>query len=156
MTVMAVAPLPAHTFAEHEHRDLATGINRIHDVACAIGQTATPELRLQVLGILRWLDNTLEPHIAWEEGWLYPEVDRRAGTPWATHAARFDHAQIRSLVGLIRSDREALGTGQELDRHDQLRCHLFGLEAMLRAHIEREERFLMPVLDELTSSPPFS
>jgi hypothetical protein len=27
-----------------------------------------------------------------------------------------------------------------------MRCHLFGLEAILRAHIEREERFLMPLL----------
>mgnify|MGYP006951243398 CR=1 FL=1 len=43
MNVTAVAPLPARAFAEHEHRDLTVGINRLHDVeampdveACAI------------------------------------------------------------------------------------------------------------------------
>lgn len=154
MTVTAVAPLPARAFAEHEHRDLVTGINHVHDVACAIGRTATPDLRGDVLGVLRWLDAVLEPHIAWEEGWLYPEVDRRVGTPWATRAARFDHGQVRDLAARIRSDREALGTSPELDRHAELRCHLFGLEAMLRAHIEREERFLMPLLDERPATSP--
>ena len=29
-----------------------------------------------------------------------------------------------------------------------IRCHLFGLEALLRAHVEREERFLLPLLEE--------
>ena len=29
-----------------------------------------------------------------------------------------------------------------------LRCDLFALEALLRAHIEREEKLLLPVLDE--------
>ena len=29
-----------------------------------------------------------------------------------------------------------------------IRCHLFGLEALLRAHVEREERFVLPLLDE--------
>jgi len=154
MTMTTVGPMPARAFAEHEHRDLVQGINRLHDVACAIGQTATPELRLRVLDVLGWLDQTLEPHIAWEEGWLYPEVDTRSGSPWATRAARFDHGQVRALAARVRQDRESLGESAVLDRHDELRCHLFGLEALLRAHIEREERFLIPLLDELPGTAP--
>jgi hypothetical protein len=154
MSVTTVAPLPARAFAEHEHRDLTAGINRLHDVACGIGRTATPDLKTHVLGVLGWLDHTLEPHVAWEEGWLYPEVEVRSGTVWATRAARFDHLQIRELIARIRADREALGTTERLDRHEELRCHLFGLEALLRAHIEREERFLIPLLDEPSASVP--
>jgi hypothetical protein len=154
MTVTTVAPLPARAFAEHEHRDLTAGINRLHEVACGIGRTATPDLKVHVLSVLHWLDQTLEPHVAWEEGWLYPEVDARSGSPWATRAARFDHGQIRELIGRIRADREALGLSERLDRHEELRCHLFGLEALLRAHIEREERFLIPLLDEPSASVP--
>jgi iron-sulfur cluster repair protein YtfE (RIC family) len=154
MTVTTVAPLPARAFAEHEHRDLTAGINRLHEVACGIGRTATPDLKVHVLSVLHWLDRTLEPHVAWEEGWLYPEVDARSGSPWATRAARFDHGQIRELIGRIRADREALGLSERLDRHEELRCHLFGLEALLRAHIEREERFLIPLLDEPSASVP--
>ena len=154
MTVTAVAPQPPRAVSEHEQSDNVTRHNHLPHGACAHGPPATPDLRGDVLGVLQWLDAVLEPHIAWEEGWLYPEVDRRVGTPWATRAARFDHGQVRDLAARIRSDREALGTSPELDRHAELRCHLFGLEAMLRAHIEREERFLMPLLDERPATSP--
>jgi len=135
-------------FAEHEHRDLVRGINRIHDVACEIGRRSTLELSVRVLGVLQWLDSTLEPHIAWEEAWLYPEIDARTGTPWATRAARFDHQQLRDMAARLRADQHLLSGRSSGDQHAEARCHLFGLEALLRAHIEREERFLIPLLDD--------
>lgn len=135
-------------FTEHEHRDLARGINRIHDVACEIGRRPTPELSVDVLSVLRWLDATLAPHIAWEEAWLYPEIDRRLGTPWATRAARFDHRQVREMGARLRADQHLLGSREAGDQQAEARCHLFSLEALLRAHIEREERFLIPILDD--------
>lgn len=135
-------------FAEHEHRDLARGINRIHDVACEVGRRPTPELSVHVVEILRWLDVTLEPHIAWEESWLYPEIDARLGTPWATRAARFDHRQLREMAARLRADHHLLNSRETGDPQTEARCHLFSLEALLRAHIEREERFLIPLLDD--------
>lgn len=135
-------------FAEHEHRELARGINRVHDVACEIGRSPTPELSVDVLGVIRWLDGTLAPHIAWEEGWLYPEIDARLGTPWATRAARFDHQQLREVVVRLRADQHLLSSRETGDQLAEIRCHLFGLEALLRAHVEREERFLIPLLDD--------
>jgi iron-sulfur cluster repair protein YtfE (RIC family) len=135
-------------FAEHEHRDLVRGINRIHDVACEIGHRPSPALSVDVLGVLRWLDITLEPHIAWEEAWLYPEIDGRTGTPWATRAARFDHQQIREMAARLRADQSVLSSHPSSDQQAETRCHLFGLEALVRAHIEREERYLIPLLEE--------
>lgn len=135
-------------FAEHEHRDLARGINRIHDVACEVGRRPTPELSVHVVEILRWLDVALEPHIAWEESWLYPEIDARLGTPWATRAARFDHRQLREMAARLRADHHLLNSREAGDPQTEARCHLFSLEALLRAHIEREERFLIPLLDD--------
>jgi hemerythrin-like domain-containing protein len=135
-------------FAEHEHLDLARGINRIHDVACEIGHGPSLELAAHVAGVLRWLDGVLEPHVAWEETWLYPEIDARTGTPWATKAARFDHQQIRDMVGRLRADDFRLEMDAYGDRYAAVRCHLFGLEALLRAHIEREERYLIPLLED--------
>ena len=136
------------TFVEHEHRDLVRGINRIHDVACEVGRWPTPELSVHVLGILHWLDGTLEPHVAWEDAWLYPEIDARLGTPWATRAARFDHQQLREMAARLRADRDRLKGDKPGDQQAELRCHLFSLEALVRAHIEREERFLIPLLDD--------
>lgn len=135
-------------FTEHEHRDVALGINRIHDVACEIGRRPTPELSVDVLNVLRWLDGTLGPHIAWEEAWLYPEIDARIGTPWATRAARFDHQQLRDMAARLRADQHLLSSREAGDQQAETHCHLFSLEALLRAHIDREERFLIPLLDD--------
>jgi hemerythrin-like domain-containing protein len=153
MISLAAAPQPVRVFAEHEHLDLVRGINRIHDVAWEIGRLATPELSTDVRDVLHWVDSVLEPHIAWEEGWLYPDLDARAGTEWATRAARFDHQQIREMIALVRSDQQQLHSMDHVDRHGRMRCHLFGLEALLRAHIEREERFLLPLLDAMIRTP---
>lgn len=138
-------------FAEHEHLDLVRGINRIHEVACQVGNLPRPELSVDLIDVLHWIDGTLEPHIAWEEAWLYPEIDARTDSPWATRAARFDHRQIRGIAGEIRADQVALG-GRSVGDHGETRCHLFSLVALVRAHIEREERFLIPILTE-TDAP---
>lgn len=131
------------------------GINRIHDVACDIGHCPSPELSVHVLGVLQWLHTALELHIAWEEAWLYPEIDARTGTPWATRAARFDHQQIREMAARLGADQPLLSSHSSGDQHAETRCHLFGLEALLRAHIEREERYLLPLLeDERVSVQP--
>jgi hypothetical protein len=142
------APRAVWAFAEHEHRDLIHGIDHMHDVACAVGTWATPELTVHIREILSWVDAALQPHVSWEESWLYPEIDARTGTPWATRAARFDHAQIRTMAARLRTDQETLLAGGAHEHIADLRCHLFGLEALLRAHVEREERYLMPLLEE--------
>lgn len=141
-------------FAEHEHQDLVRGINRIHDVACQVGNLPRSELSVDLLDVLRWLDGTLEPHIAWEEAWLYPEIDARTGSPWATRAARFDHRQIRAVAAEVRADQAALSSHHVGEHHVETRCHLFGLVALVRAHIEREERFLIPILEDEAAPPP--
>jgi iron-sulfur cluster repair protein YtfE (RIC family) len=150
MSDMQGAPQAVWAFTEHEHRELIRGIDRIHEVACQIDSWVTPDLAVRVRDILRWLDFDLAPHVSWEESWLYPEIDARTGTPWATRSARFDHHQIRDMAARVRADRDVLLESGARDRLPELRCHLFGLEALLRAHIEREERYLVPLLADDT------
>ncbi|HEX5147800.1 MAG TPA: hemerythrin domain-containing protein [Candidatus Limnocylindrales bacterium] len=154
MTTKAGGSQAVWAFTEHEHRDLVRGINRIHDVACEIGRRPKLELSVDLLNILAWLDRTLGPHIAWEEGWLYPEIDGRLGTPWATRAARYDHQQIRVMAARLRADHHLLSSRESGDPQVETRCHLYSLEALLRAHIEREERFLIPLLDDERATAP--
>jgi hypothetical protein len=135
-------------FTEHEHRELRRGIDRIHEVGCGLHGWLTAEASAEVLSILDWFDQVLDPHLAWEDAWLYPEIDARAGTPWATRSARFDHQQVRETAAHLREDRLALEGPDANARLPELRCRLFSLEALLRAHIEREERFLIPLLAE--------
>ncbi len=135
-------------FEEHEHMDLVRGINRVHEIACQAGSLPRSQLSVDLLDVLHWLDGTLEPHIAWEEAWLYPEIDSRTDSPWATRAARFDHRQIRGVATEIRADQVALSSHVVGEHDAEVRCHLFSLVALVRAHIEREERFLIPILTE--------
>jgi len=146
MASMARGTQAVWTFEQHEHRDMVRGMNRIHDVACEIGRLPTPEVSVHVLDVLRWLDGTLDPHIAWEEAWLYPQIEARTGTPWATRAARFDHQQVREMAARLRADQPLLNGHDATEKQSEARCHLFSLEALLRAHIEREERLLIPLL----------
>lgn len=134
------------SFTEHEHRALARGLNRIHDLACGIGTWLRPEDSVRILDVLEWLDDELDPHVGWEEAWLYPAIDARTGTTWATRASRFDHSQIRTMAALLRTDQHVLHAGVTAEALADVSCHLFSLEALVRAHLEREERFLMPLL----------
>ncbi len=143
---MQAAPYASQAFTEHQHRELRRGIDRVHDVACRIEGWVSPELTIELRDILRWVGRDLEPHVAWEDSWLYPEIDIRTGSPWATRAARFDHQQIREAAARVRVDEELLLAGDARALLPEVRCHLLGLEALLRAHIEREERYLIPLL----------
>ena len=135
-------------FAEHEHQDLARGIDLVHDAACAVGQVPSVATALAMRDIIAWFEFQLRPHLAWEESWLYPRIERITGTAWSTRAARFDHEQLISALERIQhEEREALhGLGRDVQ--SGVRCSLFSLEALVRAHLELEEGLLLPVLSE--------
>ena len=133
-------------FAQHEHHDLARGIEVIHLTACSVGNEPSIDIARRVAGVLTWFEHELQPHLTWEETWLYPQIEAVTGTAWSTRAARFDHAEVREVVDRLRRDELRPNAEFESD----LRCRLFSLEALLRAHVEREERLLLPVLlDEM-------
>lgn len=136
-----------HAFEEHEHRDLAPGIDRLHAAACAVGGMTSARWIQQVLDVIDWVQTVLRPHAAWEDAWLYPEIARRAGSPWATKLMTFEHDQIFEIARKLEVDTELLRDEPDHDAITALRGHLFALEALLRAHIEREERFLIPVIE---------
>jgi hypothetical protein len=52
------------------------------------------------------------------------------------------------MAASLRTDQHVLHAGVTAEALADARCHLFSLEALVRAHLEREERFLMPLLAE--------
>jgi iron-sulfur cluster repair protein YtfE (RIC family) len=137
--------IPEHDFATHEHRELMRGIDRIHEAGMSIG--TNDELSIAALEVLHWIDAVLDPHAEWEDRWLYPQIDRRAGTPWATRLMSFEHQQIRDAAHRLATARARFHGAPSNAGALEVRAGLFALEAMLRAHMAREERFLIPLLD---------
>jgi hemerythrin-like domain-containing protein len=135
-------------FAIHEHREVLPWLERVHDAGCAVGHLSVGELKVELHKVVVWLEHCLEDHAAWEEAWLYPAIDARANTPFATRTVRFEHQQIRDAVRHLSADQAALGHELTRTQADELRSRIFGLEAIMRAHIECEERVLLPLLDE--------
>jgi iron-sulfur cluster repair protein YtfE (RIC family) len=137
--------IPKREFAAHEHRELVRGIDRIHEVGALIG--TNEELSVATLEVLHWTDAVLDPHAEWEDRWLYPQIDRRAGIPWATRLMSFEHQQIRDAAHRIATARARFHGAPSNAGALEVRARLFALEAILRAHMAREERFLIPLLD---------
>jgi hemerythrin-like domain-containing protein len=139
-------------FVEHEHREMAHGLNRISEVAELAGSLAAPDLTRALRGLLNWLESTLEPHADWEETWLYPKMDAAARSGWATRMMRFEHRQIRRMIAALEIDLDALRHEPTHAQLVGLRAHLYGLSALVAAHLEREEQLLLPLLGEETSA----
>lgn len=133
-------------FAEHEHADLSAGIGRIHELGEELATLPVDQRAAGVRKVLHWVDEELKPHMAWEEHWLFPLIDARARTPWVTRYSRFDHRQIAAQAERLHAHSTA---GSHFPTRDAvtLIADLSALETLLRATVEREERFLLPLIE---------
>ena len=131
----------------HEHREIEHVIARIETVAEMAGNLAARDLSTSLRMLLDSLETTFLPHTEWEDTWCYPEIDRIAGTPWATKLLRFEHQQIRAGIERLEADWLALRHEPSHRQLVDLRARLYGLHAVVCTHFEQEERFLMPMLD---------
>lgn len=135
-------------FVEQEHRELAPGVASIDEVAARIEPTTAAEVPHQVRVLLDWFTQRFEQHLAWEDAWLYPQLDELAGTPWVTRLMRFEHDQIRGAFKRLEAEWEGLGPDADRQQLAAVRGRLHGLACVIRAHLEREEWILVPLLEE--------
>jgi hemerythrin-like domain-containing protein len=138
-------------FLLQEHRDIGRGLNRLGDVAALAGTLAAVDLAPMVRTVVDWLEHSFLPHTAWEEEWLYPRLDQRAGSLWPGRVMRFEHDQIQRAIGDLAVERDTLRHEPTHEDLLRLRSRLYGLEAIIHAHLEREEHFLLPVLEAAES-----
>lgn len=134
------------SFAEHELNELAAGIDRIHELGEELAGLPVDQRAASIRKVLQWVDDDVKPHMTWEESWLFPQIDAHAGTPWATRIVRFDHQQIAAQAERLHAQ---CAYGSHFSPYDtvSLVADLSRLEALLRANVEREERFLLPLLE---------
>jgi hemerythrin-like domain-containing protein len=148
MTAQTVVEDGEGRFAAHEHRDLAVGLAHIGETIERSRDLTSGELWARLHHALGWLEHELKPHLIWEDTWLYPQFDELAGTPWATKSPRFEHRQIEAVIAALETD-SARWLGRSTPQTDaDVVSHLSAIRALIAAHIEREERFLLPLLED--------
>jgi iron-sulfur cluster repair protein YtfE (RIC family) len=140
------------TFAKQEHREFRAGVDEIHTVADSIGSRAPADSLAALWRVRNWFNTVVDPHAAWEDTVLYPEIDRLTHTEWATKLMRYEHLQIEQAAEKLDADLELMKGPMTHDQVCEIRGHLLSLESMLRAHMEREEKFLLPLLADGTYS----
>jgi len=102
-----------------------------------------PSERFALLAdIVAFLQEKVEPHTHVDEQVLYPRAAARMGSPLATAAMAYDHLAIRAWIAkLAEADEQDVATLQEL---------LYGLDALIRVHLWKEDELMLNPLDSPT------
>lgn len=130
----------------HHHRELMETLAR-HVKALVEGR---PEVEPQ--GLARFLRDELLPHAAGEEKHLYPVVEpliKAHGQATATMS--IDHESIEDYIrqiGEAVTAVEGAGPDQQPALQRQLQHLALQLEAVLRLHLEKEERVYLPLFEQ--------
>jgi iron-sulfur cluster repair protein YtfE (RIC family) len=133
---------------EREHQALRTGLSNLEGAIDDAYRLTRSELGDRVARTTAWAHREFLPHAAWEEAWLFAQVDHATGSPWATSGLRIQHEQIRELATALEAASVAAHehwTGEIVYR---LVAAMARLAALISAHLAQEERFLLPLLDE--------
>jgi hemerythrin-like domain-containing protein len=140
-------------FVDQEHREILHSLGRVEEVAELAGSLAAVDLVSSVASLVHWLEGTVAPHMAWEEAWLFGELRVRTGSDWLARLLRFDHTQLRRAICALEMHADALRHEPRHGQLLQLRSDLYALDALLRAHLERETEFLLPALEATETMP---
>jgi len=130
-----------------EHRDLMPHIDRLRELAEATERD--PGASATRLGeAVEFLQGHLLVHAQAEERVLYPAIADLMGAPQATATMSRDHVEIERLTGELAALRRAFDartpTPEDLS---VLRRLAYGLYAIVRLHLAKEEDVYLPLLD---------
>jgi hemerythrin-like domain-containing protein len=130
--------LPTQRFRQ-EHESLRRKILEIEEKSGSLNAKESSKRKIIQKEIVSFFDSEILPHAEWEENHLYQKVDEKsvAGEYSFTMTMRYDHKIIQRLIGNLRSESDPM-------RFARLSDQLLGL---LKAHFEKEEEVLLPILD---------
>lgn len=134
-----------------EHRALLPELEVLRIAADALTTDRARALEL-VDAATRMLDRHLVPHADAEEAVLYPLVEHLLDDNLFVTAMIHDHGEVRRLHGELWWLRQQMADGTvPASIGNELRRVLYGLHALIRVHFDKEERLLLPVIDERLS-----
>lgn len=135
-------------FIREEHRELVARIEFLRTVADSIGSATIESLRADVGQVYTFLIHQLIPHAQAEEQVLYPTVGRVLRAVEATGTMSRDHLEIIRLTEELETLRLRLFY-EPLNPADEqaLRRVLYGLYAIIKLHLAKEEEIYLPILE---------
>lgn len=129
-----------------EHRELLPHINELGELADDIGLVDDAAIWSRIDDAYDFLANHLVPHARAEEAVLYPAVEAAMDAPGATDTMSRDHVDVLSRIAELA--REIADRGPvEPPTAARLRSQLYGLEAVISLHFDKEEEIYLPILD---------
>ncbi len=131
-----------------EHLELIAHIEVLRTVADSIGLASTESMREGVGQAYSFLTHQLIPHAQAEEQVLYPTVGRLLRAVEATETMSRDHLEVIRLTKELEALRLHLfyTLVSEADKQ-ALRRVLYGLYAIIKLHLAKEEEIYLPILE---------
>lgn len=131
-----------------EHDRLVPDIVGIRMVADMVGEVSLPVLRVALGDVYEFLTNRLLPHAMAEDRVVYPAVGKLIGAPQATATMRREHVEVARLAEELEAIRMELDGPVITSLQERaLRRVLYGLYALLRAHLAEEDDVYLPILE---------
>jgi len=124
------------------HDEFRAWTDQLRSTARRLPTLDTSARLAAVADLVTFLHEEVEPHTRIDEQVLYPELDARLGSPLAAAALAYDHLAIRAWIAKLASaDEDDIETLQEL---------LYGLDALIRVHLWKEDELFVKPLGSST------
>lgn len=121
------------------HESIRTQTEALRRAARDIPHMAYDDRAAARDAVVDFLRREVEPHTRLDERLLYPEVADRLGAPLATAPMAYDHLAIRQWIAELEEADPAYP--------DRLQELLYGLDALMRVHIWKENALYLPVVE---------
>jgi iron-sulfur cluster repair protein YtfE (RIC family) len=131
-----------------EHKELYTQIESLRQAADVVNESLTTQAHDRIEQAYNFLTRQLVAHAQAEEAALYPMVQKIMGSDLSTATMVRDHVEIARLTEELDSLR--VHKSQLTITSIQtaaLRRVLYGLYAVLKLHLAKEEEIYLPLLD---------
>jgi hemerythrin-like domain-containing protein len=130
---------------QHEHEELARRLGETEGTLETLVATGDPNGRRAIMQRLAvFFTTALSEHARWEQQGPYPFIDRWApGGVQLTTALRYEHEIMDRRAAAL----DEVATAENPDVRAFVRL-AYGLTGLARAHLEVEDRVLVPLLEQ--------
>lgn len=122
------------------HDELREHCSDLRDFARRLPELTAEERLDARRQVLHYLREEVDPHTKLDEWLLYPAVAERLGDPLVAASMNYDHLAIRHWISQIAS--------ADIGDTDHLQRLLYGLDALIRVHIWKENELFLAELED--------